>query len=160
MSRCTTRILRTTSRQAGRPSASPCTSCQRNCDSRKGIATPAHTGDNAQQATAARLRNLPGEQCSPLLAPASSWHQQRADFCTPLPIAQQRSRQRRPSITLGSQKRDKFRPTDDVQVGVGASTARPVAASAATYLGVPIGTQDFKDAGPMAFRQTKTRRCM
>ena len=29
-------------------------------------------------------------------------------------------------------------------MGVGAGTARPVAASAATFLGVPLGTQDFR----------------
>ena len=34
---------------------------------------------------------------------------------------------------------------DDAQVLVGAGTARPVAASAATYLGVPLGTQGFED---------------
>ena len=37
-----------------------------------------------------------------------------------------------------------IKPADDLQLRVGAGIARPVAASAATYLGVPLGTQDFK----------------
>ena len=93
----------------------------------------------------ANLRNLPGEQCSPLHGYAAI-SELRLDSSTTAPAG--------PSLRMTRPDNQ----TKQSQVGVEAGIARAVAASAATYLGVPLGTQGFKGAGPAAFQQMKTRK--
>ena len=86
---------------------------------------------NAEQPVIANLRNLPGEQCSPLLGYAAI-SELRLDSSTTAPAG--------PSLRMTRPDNQ----TKQSQVGVEAGIARAVAASAATYLGVPLGTQGSK----------------
>ena len=87
---------------------------------------------NAEQPVIASRRDLPGEQCSPLHGYAAI-SELRLDSSTTAPAG--------PSLRMTRPDNQ----TKQSQVLVGAGTARPVAASAATYLGVPLGTQGFED---------------